>query len=235
MPTGVQLGRAGYVSVPSFTSSNMDLANGYADGLITLIKNQDEGGACGWIVDLRENTGGSMLPMVAGLRPFLGDGPFMTLKYGDGTSQTWTYPMMVKEVESRYELRGFDPHDYVLRSLAAPVAVLTGFDTSSAGEGVALAFRGRPATRSFGADTQGLSTNNDGFDLPDGAMLILTTAVMADRNGEDFGGGPIRPDVLVKDGQESRTDVVLDEDPVVLQALMWLNSQDSCQEPKPDS
>ena len=119
----------------------------------------------------------------------------------------------------------------MLRDPDAPVAVLTGPLTSSSGEAVALAFRGRAATRSFGYATQGLSTWNDGFELPDGAMLILTVAVMADRDGYDFEGGPIPPEEAVEDERGFRSSYRPAADaPAIQQALSWLLAQDACQE-----
>lgn len=58
------------------------------------------------------------------------------------------------------------------------VAVLTAIS----GEAVAIAFRGRADTRSFGTPTCGLSTSNHTDRLSDGGNLYLTASVMADRS-----------------------------------------------------
>ncbi|MGV9658891.1 S41 family peptidase [Streptomyces koyangensis] len=57
-----------------------------------------------------------------------------------------------------------------------PVAVLTGPRTASAGEAVAIAFRERPDTRTFGDPTSGVPTANAPYPLSDGALVVLTTA-----------------------------------------------------------
>ncbi len=69
-------------------------------------------------------------------------------------------------------------------SAAAQVAQGRGLtDNQTAAPGsVAVAFRGRPDTRSFGVRTCGLSTSNRGFVMSDGATLILTTATLAGHN-----------------------------------------------------
>lgn len=54
-------------------------------------------------------------------------------------------------------------------------------------EAFTVAIRGRPHTRSFGEPTRGLSTANWGFPLSDGAVMNLTTAVFADREGTVYG------------------------------------------------
>jgi C-terminal processing protease CtpA/Prc len=101
-----------------------------------------------------------------------------------------------------------------------PVAVLTGERTMSSGEALAVAFRGRRNARSFGRPTRGLSTSNEGISLSDGATLVLTTAVFADRTGRTY-GGPIRPDVRV-DADEGAAP---SEDAVVDAAEAWLNEE----------
>jgi carboxyl-terminal processing protease len=224
---GRRHGRIGHVLVPRFTGA-LDQADRYADSLIARIRDLDEGGTCGWIVDVRENSGGDLLPMLAGLLPFLGDEPLFSLKYADGTSVTWTYADYLDEARSRFGVRDFWPTQYQLRKPSAPVAVLLGPITASAGEAVVLAFRGRPATRSFGYMTQGLTTANEPFELSDGAMLGLTVAVMADRAGDDAGGGALWADELIDDERGFRSHNSPEQDPVLGAALAWLRTLTAC-------
>jgi C-terminal processing protease CtpA/Prc len=88
------------------------------------------------------------------------------------------------------------------------VAVLTGARTASSGEAVAIAFRGRARTRSFGAPTAGLTSANAAFDLPDASRIMLTTAIDVDRDGKRY-DGPLVPDELVRSDGGDTTDVVL--------------------------
>ena len=74
--------------------------------------------------------------------------------------------------------------------------MLTDGAIGSSGEAAVIAFVKRPETRSFGRATCGLSTANQGFPLSDGSTLVLTTAVMADREQSPF-GGPVAPDEVV--------------------------------------
>lgn len=228
VPRGRRYGRIGYILVPRFTGA-LDQADRYADSLIARIRELDEEGACGWIVDVRENSGGNLLPMLAGLLPFLGDEPLFSLEYADGTSVTWTYADYLDEARSRYGIQDFWPTQYQLAEPAAPVAVLLGPVTASSGETVVLAFRGRPVTRSFGYMTQGLTTANEGFELPDGAMLGLTVAVMADREGDDAGGGALLADEVIDDERGFRSHQWPDQDPVLSAALAWLRGLSVCQ------
>ena len=70
---------------------------------------------------------------------------------------------------------------YELHRPDSRVAVLTNQAVASSGEAIAVAFRGRPGTRTFGADTCGLPTANESYTLSDGATLFLTVAREADR------------------------------------------------------
>lgn len=220
--------RIGYILVPPFAGAD-DQADRYADSLITRIRELDKEDICGWIIDVRENWGGNLLPMLAGLLPFLGDEPLFSLQYADGTSVTWTYAGYLDEFRSRYGFRDFWPTQYQLREPAAPVAVLLGPITASSGEAVVLALRERPVTRSFGYRTQGLTTANEGFELPDGAMLGLTVAVMADRAGGDTEGRALWADVVIDDERGFRSYHSPEQDPVLGAALAWLRTLAACQ------
>ncbi len=80
---------------------------------------------------------------------------------------------------------------------------------------MAISFIGRPETRLFGNPTRGVSTSNTAFEMPDGALLIITTALMADRNQTPF-GEEIVPDVIVTD------EMILET------AVAWLLAQPAC-------
>lgn len=133
-----------------------------------------------------------MWPMLLGIGPLLGDaGAARNVgRFLDGTTQKhWAYreggvwngqAHVLGSRHTRYALR--DPH--------APVAVLVGPRTGSAGEAITLALRGRPATRSFGQPTAGYATANMSPTLVDGSRLLLTMALMVD-DGAD--AGPHRP------------------------------------------
>ena len=113
---------------------------------------------------------------------------------------------------------------YELKAASPPVAVLTGVNTGSAGEAIAVAFRGRPHTRSFGLYTFGLSTANAVFLLSDGAWITLTTSVYADRTGQTY-GDRIYPDELVDDVRKFT--FIMDE-AIPQPAIDWLMSQPAC-------
>lgn len=213
-------GAIGYVRVPGFIGRG---ATAFADSLHSIVARLDRKGTCGWVVDLRSDTGGNMWPMLAGLGPVLGEGTAGTFTYPEGREIDWWYregkagagERAIAEV-SRTPHETGAPHP--------PVAVLTGPRTASSGEAVTVSFRGRPNTRSFGQPTAGLSTSNSNITLSDGATLFLTTSNFADRTGTVY-GGKIRPDVVVEPSGQPPS---LTSDPVVKASQSWLSEQGHC-------
>lgn len=181
----------GYVNVRSFSGNN-DAALVYAQEIQDAIRDQDQAGAKGWIIDLRDNPGGNMWPMIAALGPILGDGIAGYFEHPDGRSQSWSVLGSSSVFDGSNVLFEL-PEDYDLIEDHPKVAVLIGSRTASSGEVVAISFIGRADTRSFGVPTCGLSTSNSQFQLSDGSVLILTTAYLADRDQNKF-GFPIPPD-----------------------------------------
>jgi C-terminal processing protease CtpA/Prc len=99
--------------------------------------------------------------------------------------------------------------------LATPnprVALLTDIGVASSGEAIAIAFRGRPNTRSFGTATCGLSTAVQQIPLKQGGRIGVVTSVMADRTKKPY-GKTLDPDEVVSDPAE-----------VVPRALSWLRT-----------
>ena len=202
------LGRVGYLSVPGFAFTNAARSAEFSGTLQRHLDAQAAAGACGWIIDLRVNTGGNMYPMIQGLSGLLGGETLGYFVRGEERTP-WS--------ARRFGVRDVDLHE-LEGGTSAPVAVLQGRRTFSSGEATLLSFIGRANTRRFGEASGGLSTANRMFPLPDGAALVLTTSVMADRTGLAY-GGPIEPDVQIWD--VSRTDIV---------ARQWVEAQPGCRD-----
>ncbi len=167
-------------------------------------------GACGWVVDLRFNPGGDMFPLLAAVGAVLGDGTVGSFVTPDGKRTPW----VVRNGTPAEQLPTWGPARPLPRP-APPVAVLTSDRTASAAEAAAIAFRGRPDTRSFGETTRGLTTANEAHRLPDGAMLLLAGAHEADRTGR-IHRGPLTPDEQ------------LDEERALPAATKWLSTRPAC-------
>lgn len=185
-----------------------------------VIRGKDSGDRCGWIVDLRSNSGGNMWPMLLGVAPLLRTSPTGVEEVGSfataRASQRWSLTPTMVQIEGRPML-GFGRPGYSLKQPGAPVAVLVGSNTGSSGEATMLSFRGRPQARSFGQSTAGFSTSNDTRPLVDGSVLAITTAVMKDRNGNGA-GARITPD------EPTTGDAA-----TLAAAQAWLLAQPACQ------
>lgn len=202
-------------------SEAQNLAQGrqWALNLQAAIRQQDDGKRCGWMVDLRRNSGGNMWPMLLGVGPLLhgsADESKPVGHFSDGrNAQPWYYRngAVGSGDQVHYAL---GTGTYVLKRPGSPVAVLQAGATASSGEAIALALRGRPNSRSFGFPTAGYSTGNSPMTLVDGSLLVLTGTVMKDRNGMGD-GARIVPDTPSRDDAD-----------IERAAQQWLLAQPAC-------
>jgi carboxyl-terminal processing protease len=205
LPTSV-----GYISVPGYSGGEAGAMRAYTARMYEALSGAIASVSCGWVLDLRPDTGGNMWPMLAGLKPLLGSGGLGTFESPSGSGAPWVAGQGI----------GLEPPSDLAMLESSWLAVLTGPQTASSGEAVAIAFRGRPRTRSFGQPTAGLSTANGMFPLPDGATIVLTTAVDADRTGRRY-GDKIDPDERVE--ATAGTD-----DTTVSVAAQWVRQASGC-------
>jgi carboxyl-terminal processing protease len=175
--------------------------------------------SCGWVVDLRRNTGGSLPPMLQAVGPILGDGKAVGYRARNGSTQWFAIEHgTLAGMGPAVAVTGRPPR---LHRPRPPVAVLTSRLTGSSGEGVVMAFRGRPDSRSFGEPTAGVPTGNAGYPLSDRAELYLTEGIGVDRTGATY-QARIRPDRLVA---SDWTRYGSPADPVVQAATRWLEGR----------
>lgn len=168
----------GYVRVQSFSGAG-EHATALADLLQDSLRMQDKDGVVGWIIDLRNNGGGNMWPMVAGIGPLLGATRFGYFRVSTGEDQPWDYINGVVSSNGTTIVKATRP--YSMRDGNARVAVLINRLTASSGEATAIAFKNRPNTRFFGTESCGLATAIQGFKLADNSDLFLAVSLMADR------------------------------------------------------
>ena len=187
------------ITIPRF-GGNRDKAKEYAESVLEnhLVKTLKYNSSVkGVVIDLRNNTGGNMYPMIAAVHQFLPKGKLIGFKSRKHT--VWYNNRSVREV-----VLGKKEYDHI----DMPVAILTNKRTISSGEAVLICFRGLKNVRSFGSATAGYASGNSSFVLSDGSKLILTTGCDVARTNEVFCDDPIVPDV--------ETDNPLEE------AISWL-------------
>jgi carboxyl-terminal processing protease len=218
LPTGRRLAAGiGLLAVPGFAGGAHADQVKFAKSLQTVIRQMDAERTCGWVIDLRDNRGGNLWPMLVGLGPLLGDGDLAASIYPDGRRVGVWYRDGQGGFGDYVQLRVAEPHRV---AGPAPVALLVGSGTASSAEVLVVAFLGREATRSFGAPTRGVSAGNRIFPLADGASLVLTVAGTSDRFGRVH-AGPIEPDERVSPEEEG-VDATLEA------AFAWLGAAAVC-------
>ena len=169
------------IKLPAF-SGNREEGVKYANTVLQAIPNVLQG----VVIDLRDNRGGNMYPMIAAVHRFLPDD--VILKFSSRR-----LPMSVNTAFVMKSV-GIDP----LPQIHCPVALLTNEWTASSGEAVLICFRGLSNTRTFGTPTAGYCSCNQPFPLPGGSLLVLTTGEDIARTGEAFCDDPIEPDVTTE-------------------------------------
>lgn len=197
MPTSALLdGRVGVVRLPgldTFSPGGEERARTYPSILRTALEQLDKAPLCGWIVDLRNNSGGNMWPMLAGLDPLLGQPPFGFFVSNTGDTASWSRsPDGIGQMAA---VASQSAPAFALEHAAAPLAVLIGSGTTSSGEMTAIALIGRPGVRTFGGASGGYLSGNAVRPLPDGAHIAVTEVLIRDRTGKDY-ADVIQPDVL---------------------------------------
>jgi carboxyl-terminal processing protease len=222
-----------YLNVPSFIGRN---PVGHADSTVAEVKRLDALAPCGWILDLRANYGGSIGSMMAGLSSLIQQGTHggmvdannaQALFYLEGPE--WGFIDVSDNNKKYVDTRGTTT--YALKRPAAPVALLQGPYTASAGELIVMAYKGSSVpSRTFGSPTNGLTTSPLGIYLrPDSGFLNITYAVWFDRTGKRYGSS-IAPDSLIP---QSRTfaeysNIIGKRDAAVDAAVTWLQARPEC-------
>ena len=174
--------------IPEFTQGDKQ-AQEYAQIVLSWLREHQD--AAGVILDLRENRGGDLAPMICALSPLLPDGPLLGVRYANGQMNVMTLTDGAFSGGSGMKVESFKMPETI------PIAILTDEWTGSSGEAVLLAFRGLENVRSFGSPTAGYASTNTIFHLYDGTQIVLTVgADVALRTGEVFCEEPIPPDVL---------------------------------------
>jgi C-terminal processing protease CtpA/Prc len=210
----------GYLTVPWVSTDDSLVCERIADSLQSVIARLDRKGIARWIIDLRQNSGGNCWPMLTGIGPLLGDGVFgyfvsgderVPIAYHEGSA------LQGHHVRCRVSNQG-----YRTQRERKYIVILTGPGTVSAGETVALAFKGRSLTYFIGQPTAGLTTANATYPMSDRSLLVLTICREADCTGH-ICEGRIRPDMLVS-GTRAEAPAAPGNDPVKEAAVSWLTT-----------
>ena len=194
-PAAVVPAAVGYVQVGGFGGSGSEIT-AFATSIQSRIQSQDGSNVTRLDRGSARERRRQHVADDRGARPVLGEGTAGAFIDPDGKVSYWGYAngastssgVPVVQLPQPYQLLRANPR----------VAVLTNCFVASSGEATAIAFRGRPDTRSFGTSTVGNSTANSSTKLSDGAWLYLTVSVMADRTLTRY-GDVVAPDEVIAD------------------------------------
>jgi carboxyl-terminal processing protease len=211
-------GSLGLIKVPGVASlPRSGNSRRYAAAALTAIRRLDaRRHPCGWVVDLRNDEGGDMYPMLLSVGPIVGQGRLIGFSGKRGLQYFVSYRQGVLSGGGFTNSASLHVPDL---TPPPPVAVLTGDQTASSGEVVAVAFRGRAETRSFGWPTSGATTAAQWNRLADGAELVLGVSYYVDRDGIVYKQA-LKPDVEVT--------FLGSGDPQMRAAAAWLLARPGC-------
>jgi len=216
LPTVSLAGGISTVMLPTHESQDPTKAQAYADTAATAITELGPQTSCGWIVDLRQDSGGNVYPMIAAASPLLTQGRLVSFIHRDG-KKSW---IALEGSSVVYQTTTSTSHRMVSVSAPSssimnrPVAVLQGPYTGSSGEALLLAFTGQKNVRTFGQTTAGLASGNVAKTMPDGATITLTSSWDSDRDGTTTYPHGIPPTVETSAGADT-----------VTTATTWLRDQ----------
>lgn len=198
----------GYINLPGFFA-NDSLTDQYAleirKALISLDTTAE---LSGWVIDLRNNSGGKLPSESLGLSPL-----FEQPLIGISCDNKNTFRKI------KVTLKYFYFGDYLMDSLNyystlvnknKKIAVLVSEETASAGEFLALAFRFEKDTKLFGSKTSGKTTHLSLFEFfKSNSKLLLATGYYCDKNRNKIREG-LMPDVECEKGES------------LLKAIEWI-------------
>lgn len=186
VPSGI-----GYIRLPFCIGTDQETEK-YIDSITEKIALQNTKNTKGWIVDLRDNFGGNMWPMLVAIGPLLPEGGQGYFFDADNKATEWQYRNGKAYADTK--ILAENKRAITLTRHPLKIAVLTNAQTASSGEAMAVVFKGCANTKSFGEKTYGVSTGCESFTLSDGSRINLATTVFADRNKQKY-GSHIVPDI----------------------------------------
>ena len=204
-----------YISIEPMSSAKKLDMNTYAEKLYNTIISSYTTDMTGWILDFRENTGGQLWPMLAGLSPLINSKIAGNAIYPNGNDWQWWAKDGKAGVGKNihHKIKGVN-NQFIKKK---PIAILISKQTASSGEASVISFIGQDNICLIGEQTRGLTTVNQPFKLANGATLMLTTAYFGDRNLNIYPNG-IEPNIEINNSNENETtnDIQLE------MAIEWL-------------
>lgn len=157
----------------------------------------------GAIVDVRDNDGGNMYPMMASISPFIENGTIMSFKSAYMTVDTelrddgiicGAVTLSIKDA---------------FKMMNVPVAILQNGLTACSSEFLIITFEGRDNVKTFGEETYGYMMSPQYFELYDGAIAVVGASYGMSRSGKEYKDTKLAPDVKTDDPETEATEWLL--------------------------
>ncbi|MDN6244202.1 MAG: S41 family peptidase [Tetragenococcus koreensis] len=175
-----------YVHLPEFSGSSSQ-GEKYANTIYYKMTSKIYKGI---IIDLSNNLGGDIGPMLAGISPVIPNGKLFEIVNAANNPTSVTFRGSVtNNMGTKIDLGN------VKKVTGIPVAVILNRWTASSGELTALALENNPSVKTFGGESAGYTSINDTYIMYNGAQVNITTSKIKKNNGQILFNNKIKPDV----------------------------------------
>lgn len=190
-------GKYAYINIPPVIYEKRK----YVDSIGVQLRLLDSEKPSAWIIDLTENNGGDIMPMIWQFALLLDSA--VTYSYvdaeGNETAAEVRYTAETDDDARYFKMYDLEPgkvKPVQLIHTKIPVIILTSRLTASSGEFFAAHFKGQKNVKLVGQKTNGQTSGNAPFEISRNCMVMLTTTVLKDRTGKVYKiGEGIAPDI----------------------------------------
>jgi len=154
----------------------------------------------GWIIDLSQNSGGNMYPMIGSLSDFFVNqnlGGFYIYQYGKKpVAQKMSFDGRNFKYDDQVDISF--KMQYPIGTINLPTVVIISHDTASSGEILALALERQPNVKIIGQASFGLATCNSMMTLPNQlGHYMLTIGNDLDKSDNPLLSEKVIPNILI--------------------------------------
>lgn len=161
-----------------------------------IYSNQD---ISGYIIDLSDNFGGNMYPMLLGLAPLITDGNILEFidKHENSVGMVKLENGKIINCMKNGENIVNMSSDLYRGKVNKPVAVLISEKTSSSAEMTLLALKTNSRVQVFGKSSAGYNTANYSFNIGKNIGVVLSSGKVKSKDGKVYENEPIKPDIEI--------------------------------------
>lgn len=180
-------GKYAYIKIPPVV---LEIRK-YVDTIGVQLKKLDAQQPKAWIIDLTENNGGNIMPMIWQFPSLIDTDKTYSYVDAQGKEKKTSPKYTVESPEdlTYFQLFQLEPDrvpPVTLQHVNVPIILLTSKITASSGEFFIAHFKGQKNVIVIGQKTAGLTSGNAPFNISKNCMVMLTTAVLKDRNGKIY-------------------------------------------------